>query len=150
MVASYEIEIKGLKELTMRLEAAVKDDVIRKALSKGTVLLAQWSIKNRFATINPNRKQVLSDKLTARTAGGYRDRIFGQSPSEITKSGDAYIAKFGTNITSRGFSYPRLHEYGGIFHRPRPVLTPSIENTQNRQQVIDILVSDINKALEEK
>lgn len=149
MTASYDIEITGLKELIAKLDAAVKEDTIKKSLSRSTILLAQWSIRNRFATINPNKKQVLPDKLTARTAGGYRDRIFGQSPSQVEKSGNAYIGRFGTNITNRGFSYPRLHEYGGRFVRPRPVLTPAI-NPENNKMILDVFTQAINEALESK
>jgi len=151
---TYQIDTdelnKGLKLLADKLGNAVKEDVIRKALSKGSIFMAQWSANNRIANLNPNRKQVLSDKLTARSALGYKTRIFGQAPSDVTHSGNEYIAKFGTNITNRGFSYPRLHEFGGRFHPARPVLTPAIEDKTNKQKVLDLLTEGISKALEAK
>lgn len=149
-MTTFHIEITGLEELFRRLENSVREDVIRKSLSKGSILMAQWSATNRIANLNPNRKQVLPDKLTARSAAGYKVRIFGQAPSDVTKSGNEYIAKFGTNITNRGFSYPRLHEFGGKFHPARPVLTPAIENENNKQKVLGYLIENISKALEAK
>lgn len=144
---NFEVEIRGLDKLISKLESSVRDDVIRRGLSKGTIFMAQWSAENRIANLNPNRKQVLSDKLTARSAYGYKFNIFGQPPSSIEKSGNQYIGRYGTNIKSRGFSYPRLHEFGGRFHRARPVLTPAIQETDNQKKLLDIMTEEINEAL---
>lgn len=146
----YKIEVKGIQELIGRLEAATKETTIKKALSQPTFFLAKWAADNRIANINPNRKQVLADKLTARSSFGYKHRIFGQGPSEVEKSGNIYKAKFGTNVNNKGFSYPRLHEYGGKFHPPRPVLTPAIQDAGNQRMVIDVMTKAINEALEGK
>lgn len=154
-MSTYQIDSeelqKGLKKLHEKLSAAVSEKVLKNGLSQGTQLLATWSKRNRFATLSSNRKIVHPTMLTSRHSVGYQNNIFGQPPSEIIKSGDSYIGKFGTNIkTDKGFSYPRLHEYGGIFHRPRPVLTPSIENEENKREVLSLMVQVISEALEKE
>ena len=148
---TYQVELNGFKELIAKLQGATREETLKKGLSQGTLFLARWSSENRIANLNSNLKQILPDKLTARTVGGYKYRIFGQTPSAIEKNGNEYRARFGTNIVSkRGFSYPRLHEFGGKFHPPRPVLTPAIQNPDNRQRVLDFMTKVVNEALEKK
>jgi len=142
---SLEFEFKGLDKLIKKLTEATREPVIRQSLSLGTMLLAGWSKKNRFVE-GGNSKVVHPTMLTSRT-GNYQSRIRGQAPSAITKEGNVYIGKYGTDVTHRGFSYPRLHEFGGKFHRPRPVLTPAINEKENQRAILNILTEKVNEAL---
>jgi len=143
-----EFKVEGFEKLLRKLNPERRDIAIRQSLSSASIKLAQWSAKNRIATLNPNRKQVLPDKLTARSATGYKYSIFGQHAEDIRKEGNVYIGKFGTNKKSKsGFSYPTLHEFGGSRHRPRPVLMPAIKDSKNKKMILDLFAERIEEQL---
>ena len=143
----FKIETKGFEDLFKRMDAVTQVDVIKRSLSMASIELAQWSADKRIAKLNKNRKQVLPDKLTARSDFGYKDKIFGQPPESVEKRGNSYFIQFGTNANNNGFSYPRLHEFGGQFVHARPVLTPAIQDEGNQKMVLDIFINNINEAL---
>lgn len=141
MTGIYQIEIKGIEKLIAKLESAVKEDVIKSSMTLGGQLLAGWSKKNRLSGPRPQYLGVRTNRL--------RSSI---SSSEAIKSGNEYSVKVGTNV-----EYARIHEFGGMTGRglktrmpARPFLRPSVEDTGNRQRILDILTENINRALGKK
>jgi hypothetical protein len=146
-----KIDKKDLDKLFRKLSAVNEEATIRQSLSQATFLLSAWSRMNRFRVGSYAKKDVHPTMLTRRSTGGYRDRIFGQTPGQVVRQGNDYVAMFGTNMRSkRGFSYPTLHEFGGRFHPPRPVLTPAIKDRKNKQEVLGLFLKNIKKALKQK
>ena len=138
MSDSYSIEFKGLPELIAKLDNAVKDDVIKKSLNLGGLLLAGWSKKNRLSGPRPQFLGVRTGRLRSSITAG-----------KTIKSGNEYIEKIGTNV-----SYGTIHEFGGFTGRngrvrmpARPFLRPSLEDENNRNTILNILTKNINEAL---
>lgn len=142
-----KVDNQDINKLIKKLSAIAKENVIKKSLSESTWYLAGWSKNNRFRLGSFSKKNVHPTILTRRSAGGYRDRIFGQTPGEVRKAGNIYYARFGTNIRNKGFSYPTLHEFGGRFHPPRPVLTPAIKEQTNKTTVLKVLLEHIKEEI---
>ncbi len=135
MIPSFEINQDDLNRLFRKLDDATKTSVAIRSLELGGLLLAGWSKKNRLSGPRPNILGVKTGRL--------RSSI---SASRVHVQGDTYEVRVGTNVV-----YGPIHEYGGQrgkgFMRARPFLRPSIENQDNRKQILDILTRNINEAL---
>jgi phage gpG-like protein len=153
-------EIRGLQALRERLSAATGDEVLKSGLTKSAAHISGWVKKNRLTGPRPGILGVVTGRL--------RSSI---TFSKAQKEGNAYVSRIGTNVV-----YARIHEYGGII-RPgqkgflawksrdtgkwvfttkpvkipaRPFLHPALEDQQNKQDVLNIMVAEISKALELK
>jgi len=65
----------------------------------------------------------------------------------VTVSKDKVTAQVGTNVTNKGFSYPRLHEEGGSHHPARPFLRPSVDVKKPRvmELILDAMMGAYNR-----
>ena len=83
------------------------------------------------------------NRLNAPAPRGPHSRILGEVSGNLIRSlaeesavqssvkGSEVVIKVGTNLTNKGYSYPRKHEYGlGV--RERAWLRPSIKAKQSR------------------
>ncbi len=60
-----------------------------------------------------------SEGLRAISTPGFRGTLRASKASIIgAANGQGVSASIGSNITKKGFSYPALHEFGGIVHHP--------------------------------
>ena len=157
MSATLDISISGVQELANKLESATKEKVIKDSLTSGALLVTGWVKKNRLTGPRPGFLGVLTGRLRSSIAAGPVDR-----------TGNQYTVAIGTNV-----KYAKIHEFGGII-RPRnkpflawkgpggkyiftqkpvvmparPFFRPAIEDQGNRAEVLNILVTRINRALE--
>jgi phage gpG-like protein len=133
---SYSIEIKGLEELMNKLTASVREDVIKRSLYQGGLLLAGWSKKNRLSGPRPQFLGVVTGRLRSSITA---------SPTEHI--GSEYRVRIDTNV-----EYGPTHEFGSLSRNipARPFLRPALEDEGNRSMVLNILTENINLALENK
>lgn len=136
---TYTISIKGLDTLLAKLNAVTQQDVIFRSLKTAGLLLAGWSKQNRLSGPKPQYLGVVTGRLRSSIAAG-----------EPEKDGDVYTEKVGTNVV-----YAAIHEFGGRAGRngsvlipSRPFLRPAIADSDNQQQILNILTENINEALE--
>ena len=134
---SYSIELKGLEKLIAKLEGAVRESVIKRALYQGGLLLSGWSKTSRLSGPRPQYLGVISGRLRASITA---------APPE--HNGDEYIQKIGTNVI-----YAPIHEFGGYrgmrgFMPARPFLSPALQDEGNRKEILNLLTQNINEALE--
>jgi len=135
--ASWSITIEGLPELIAKLEAATREDVIKQSLYQGATTIAAWSKANRLSGPRPQFLGVKTGRLRSSIA---------VAPTE--HAGNEYITRIGTNVI-----YGPIHEFGGRIGKrgtmpARPFLHPALEDEGNRMEVLNILVENINTALE--
>ncbi len=139
--ASFSISIKDLKKSLNKLEASVKDDVIKDSLYSGGVSIVAWARANRLRGPRP--------RFLDRRSGMLHQTL---NSSKTEKEGNAYFVKIGTAQKSKsGFSYPAYWE--GVFPfdgarriKPRPFIKPAIEDKDNRKFILDTLRENIEKA----
>lgn len=133
---SYTIDIKGINDLINRLESATKEEVIKKSLYSGALLLSRWSKENRLTGPRPQFLGVRTGRL--------RSSIIG-SPAQ--KNGNVYTSKIGTNVI-----YGPVHEYGSSKRNipARPFLRPALQDVNNQKNILNILTNNIKEALSNK
>lgn len=152
---SYDINIQGMKKLINKLEATVKESVIKSSLKEGGQTLAAWSRDKRLSGPRPRFLGVVTNRLRSSITAG-----------EPVKKGNIYTEKIGTNV-----KYAPIHEFGGVIvpvHKlvlrwkgkdgkyvfsqrsiipARPFLRPSIQDKGNQKEVLNIFVRRINEEL---
>ena len=133
MSYSLEIDKKDLQKLFTKLEACVKDDVIKKSLNTSGFLLSAWSKSNRLSGPRPTFLGVVTNRLRSSIAS-----------TKAIKSGNEYSVKIGTNV-----QYARAHEFGYSPRnlRARPFLRPSLQDAENRKKILNEFTKNINEAL---
>ena len=70
-------------------------------------------IQNKYLSF-PRGGPATSEGLRHQHTPGFKSTLHA---STATLSGDGITSGIGTNITNKGFSYPRLHEFGGTITR---------------------------------
>lgn len=147
MTSSYTVELQGSQELFNRLNAAVKESVAIKSLTTSAKIIQAWVMRNRLTGPRPQFLGVRTNRL--------RSSI---TAAQAVRTGNEYIAKIGTNVT-----YAPIHEFGGTVSKisskgkaftakypKRAFLQPALEDSGNRQAVLNIMVKNIREALEKK
>ena len=136
---TYSVSLQGLNELLAKLNAATQQEVFLSSLKLSGLFLAGWSKQYRLSGPRPQFLGVVTGRLRSSITAG-----------EPEHQGNTYTEKIGTNVV-----YGAIHEFGGMTGRnhsvlipPRPFLRPAIEDTDNRQKILDILTQKINEALE--
>lgn len=92
----------------------------------------------------------LHKKMPRGVTGGFSGSTLGSKTGmrqrltkKTTVRGTETTVKVGTNLTNRGYSYPRAHEYGLDKMPERPWLRPSVKKKQ------PLLLRNIKKAFVE-
>jgi hypothetical protein len=134
----WTVSIYGLETLIAKLNAIVKEEVIKLSLNQGGKEIARWIKENRLHGPRPQYLDWKSGQL-------YRT-LFS---TKAEKQGNKYFVIISAPAKNKGFSYPRLHEFGGKFVKARPFMRPGICEPSNRQMVLDILTENINQAINE-
>jgi len=158
MVKEFRFEIAGIQELLRKLESGKRPEVIKRSLHQGALLIAGWSKDKRLTGPRPRYLGVVSNRLRSSIAASKTEQL-----------GDVFTARIGTNV-----EYARAHELGfqgrvsvrsfvrhtrkgshlvsshfrNMDIKARPFLKPSIEDESNRQEVLNILVNNINEAMQ--
>jgi len=160
---SYNIEIKNLPELIAKLKASTAEKVIKKSLEQGGIVLAGWSAENRLTGPRPEFLGVVSNRLRS-SIQNTKDSV-----SRAEEIRDGYQVRIGTNV-----KYARIHEFGGTINvtkkmrgflhykgihlrknttniniPARPFLRPALEDAGNQREVLNILLENLNKAINE-
>lgn len=146
-MSSYTVELQGSQELFNRLTSAVKEGVAIKSLTSGAKIIQAWVMRNRLTGPRPQFLGVRTNRL--------RSSI---TAAQAVHVGNEYIAKIGTNV-----EYAPIHEHGGTISKvsskgkvysakypKRAFLQPALEDSGNRQAVLNLMVKNIREALEKK
>lgn len=94
-----------LEDPRLVLEAA------RRGMDEANLLIVS-TIQRQFLSF-PKGGPTTLEGLRAQS-GDYRRSL---RPSKATITGDKVTSGIGSNVTKKGFSYPRLHEFGGTVQR---------------------------------
>ena len=129
------MEIRGLNKLANRLDPNRRAAAIVRGMRQAGRHISGWIKEYRLSGPRP--------KYLGRVTGNLAGSI---TAGKVLRHGNSFRMPIGTNITAGGFSYPRLHEYGGKYHPARPFLRPGIENRGNRQETLRLLIDAIKQA----
>ncbi len=100
--------------------------MLQEAMEKVLREVIAYAQKNRLSASAPRG---LGSPILGVVSGDLRKRV--ASDSSVKIKGTEVIGRFGTNLTNRGFSYPRKHEYGlGV--RERSWARTSVKEKQSR------------------
>ncbi len=140
----FQVDITGIQKLINKLQASVKDAVIKQSLDLGGALLAGWSKKNRLTGPRPQYLGVVTGRLRSSIA-------FTKTQHE----GNTYFTKIGTNVVygpqhEFGLTITKISSKGKSFqvkYPKRAFLSPAIEDQNNQQKILNILTENINEAL---
>jgi len=139
----FYVEITGVEKLIAKLNAATREDVIKKSLQSGGIHLSGWSSEHRFLK-DANSKFVHPTILSVRTDRLRSNMLRETAANQVEKSGNEYTKKIGTNV-----HYGKFHEFGTQYIRPRPFLRPALADKANQTEVLTILRENIEKAIED-
>jgi len=151
-----QLRIVGLDKLAKRFSRLEQNEIKTRSLRQSGLYIAGWSKKYRLSGRRPQYLGVVSGRLRASI-----------SASKVRKLGERFFTYIGTNV-----KYARIHEKGGTIRAKnvsrlkyrlrdgswrssksvkipaRPFLQPAIEDRNNRREVINIILRNINRALE--
>jgi len=127
------IVFRGLDKIEKRLGKAVSTSVIKSSLKLGAIKLSGWTKENRLTGPRPKYLGVKTGRLRASITVG-----------KVVKRGTEWLTTIGTNVI-----YARTHEFGSEKRNipARPFLRPTIEDKNNRREVLNIFLTNINAAL---
>jgi hypothetical protein len=98
------------------------------------------------------RKHLSGPKMPRGMGGGFDNSTLASKhglimriTSLIERVAGGVTGRIGTNLTNKGYPYPRAHEYGLGKMPERPWLRPAIAGRQ--QELADEIVSEILKSL---
>lgn len=75
----------------------------------------------------PKMPRGVSGGFSGSTLSAPTRRLRGSLSQKVKVTADRVVARVGTNVTNRGYSYPRAHEFGLGKMPERPFLRPSVE-----------------------
>jgi hypothetical protein len=84
---------------------------VRRGMDEANLLIVS-TIQRAYLSFPKGQPPTLAGLRTQ--SGDYRRSL---RPSKATITGDSVTSAIGTNVTKKGFSYPRLHEFGGTVKR---------------------------------
>lgn len=137
-------QLQGKVQRWMR----IAPEELKKMLLKGAKLVTKEAqLKHLSGPIMPYK--VGHPTRATLGSGKGRKRPFRLRKSiteKVTVSKDKVTAQVGTNVTNKGFSYPRLHEEGGRYHPERPFLRPSLE--EKKPRIMELILDGFMGAYE--
>lgn len=135
---SVKATFKSIEKLFNKLDAANKQEVLKKSLRQAMLNMKAWSMDKRLTGPRPEHLGVVSGRLRSSL------RV-----TDTEKIGSRYVSRMGTNVV-----YAPIHEFGGrtgrnrsVLMRARPFLQPAVEDRENIDKTLQLLVININRAI---
>lgn len=119
-------------------------EVVEKAMKRVAVIIIAES----------RRKHLSGPKMPRGVSGGFDNSTLASKhglimriTKQIQRIADAVVGRIGTNLTNKGYPYPRAHEYGLGKMPERPWLRPAIATHQDElnQEILEEVMASFGR-----